>query len=123
MLGGAVFIAHVVSAFHFYHSWSHTAAYAETARQTAAVFGWNSGVGLYVNYLFATVWVTDAFWSWTSTYAARRAWIARAIRAFFWFMIFNGAVVFAHGPVRAFGLLLSLVLIACWWPKRRSVHI
>jgi hypothetical protein len=80
--------------------------------------GWNSGFGLYINYLFAAVWIADAVWSWTTlAYTARLLWITRAIRGFFWFMIFNGTFVFAHGPVRVFGLLLSLVLITCWWPR------
>jgi hypothetical protein len=117
-LGCAVFIAHVACAFHFYHAWSHSVAYADTARQTAEMVGWNSGAGLYVNYFFATVWIADAFWSWiTPSYTARPIWITWAIRAFFWFMIFNGAVVFARGPMRGYGLLLSLGLIACWWHK------
>jgi len=117
--GCAAFLAHVVCAFHFYHSWSHTVAYAATARQTAELTGWDYGFGLYINYLFAVVWFADAVWSWmTPTYAARPAWVTRAIRAFFWFMIFNGAVVFAQAPLRAFGLLLSLALIVCWWPAR-----
>jgi len=113
-LGCAAFIAHVACAFHFYHAWSHSVAYADTTRQTAEMVGWNSGAGLYVNYFFAAVWLADAFW----TYAARPVWITRAIRAFFWFMIFNAAVVFAHGPMRGYGLLLSLALIATWWPRQ-----
>jgi len=117
--GCAAFLAHVVCAFHFYHSWSHTAAYAATAHQTVELTGWDSGFGLYINYVFAAVWFAEAVWSWvTPTYAARPVWITRTIRAFFWFMIFNGAVVFAHGPLRAFGLLLSLALIVCWWRAR-----
>lgn len=115
-LGCAPFIAHVACAFHFYHAWSHSAAYADTARQTAEMVGWNSGAGIYINYLFAAVWLADVFW----TYAARPLWITWAIRAFFWFMIFNGAVVFARSPWRFYGLLLSLGLIACWLPRRRT---
>src|SRR5262245_48127869 len=37
--GCLFFLAHVVCAFHFVHSWSHDAAYAATARDTAALFG------------------------------------------------------------------------------------
>lgn len=120
-LGCVMFFAHVACAFHFYHGWSHSAAYADTARQTAEMVGWNSGAGLYVNYLFAAVWFADAFWSWTAAgYAARRVWVTWTIRAFFWFMIVNGAVVFVHGAMRGYGLLLILALIACWWPRRKS---
>ena len=117
--GCTAFLAHVACAFHFYHSWNHSAAYAATAHQTADTFGWNSGLGLYINYLFAAIWLTDAVWSWSNKYATRPAWITRAIRTFFWFMMVNGAVIFAQGPLRWFGLLLSVVLIACWWPRRK----
>ena len=120
-LGCAAFIAHVACAFNFYHVWSHAVAYADTARQTAEMVGWSSGAGLYVNYFFAAVWLVDAFWSWiTPSYTARPVWAIWAVRAFFWFMIFNGAVVFARGPMRGYGLFLSLALIASWWPRQRT---
>ena len=41
-------IAHAVCAFHFYHGWSQTAAYLDTARQTDEVFGLDWGGGLYI---------------------------------------------------------------------------
>src|SRR5688572_15862037 len=63
-LGCAAFLAHVACAFHFYHAWSHAAAYADTARQTAQWFGWNSGAGLFINYLFAIVWVAEVSMAW-----------------------------------------------------------
>src|SRR5436190_19630563 len=98
--GCAAFLAHVAAAFHFYHHWSHAAAYADTARQTAEFSGWNWGGGLYLNYLFAVLWLGEVIWSWVSpaSYVDRSRAISRAIRGFFIFMIFNGAVVFARGP-------------------------
>ncbi len=110
-LGGVAFLAHIVAAFQFHHHWSHSAAYADTARQTAELTGWNSGFGLYINYLFAAVWLGTLV-------KPVQNW---PIRVFFWFMIFNGAVVFVHGPMRWFGLALCAMLIACWWPNRRTV--
>ena len=55
--GVAAFIGHVACAFHFHHQWSHAVAYGDTARQTAEFTGWNWGGGLYLNYLFAVVWL------------------------------------------------------------------
>jgi hypothetical protein len=77
-LGIAVFLLHVVCAFHFYHQWSHGVAYADTARQTAEFSGWNWGGGLYLNYLFTLVWLSELIWSWNSptTFARRPRWIA-----------------------------------------------
>jgi len=106
-LGCSAFLAHVACAFQFYHHWSHSAAYADTARQTAQLTGWNSGAGLYINYFFALVWVATVI-------TPPRGPIIGMVRGFFLFMIFNGAVVFVHSPIRWFGLLLCVALIGCW---------
>ena len=121
--GCAAFLAHVACAFHFYHAWSHPVAYADTARQTAELFGWNWGGGLYVNYLFALVWVGEVVWSWTDPnhYIQRPKWILWTVRGFFLFMMFNGAVVFARGDIRWFGWLLCLTLAGCWLRGRRPI--
>ena len=116
-LAVVVFLLHVVCAFHFYHQWSHAVAYVDTARQTAEFSGWNWGGGLYLNYLFAFVWLTELIWSWASptTFARRPRWIGRGVRGFLVFMIFNGAVVFARSPMRWYGLVLCALLVICWW--------
>ena len=118
-IGCAVFLAHVACAFNFYHDWSHAAAYTDTARQTAELIGWSWGGGLYINYVFGLVWVSEVIWSWThsSGYLQRSSLLTWAVRGFFMFMIFNGAFVFAHGAVRWFGLILSLALAACWFRR------
>lgn len=59
--------SHVLSAFNFQYHWSHDAAFAETARQTAAVISVQWGGGLYINYLFTAVWALDVFWIWWDT--------------------------------------------------------
>jgi len=122
-LGCAAFLAHVVCAFHFYHRWSHAVAYADTARQTAERFGWQWGGGLYLNYFFALTWISEAIWIWTnpSGYLRRPKWMTWTVRGFFWFMMFNGTVVFTRGAVRWFGLTLCLALMGCWWPNRKRI--
>ena len=121
--GCTAFLAHVACAFHFYHRWSHVAAYADTARQTAELFGWNWGGGLYLNYVFALVWIREAVWAWANpdSYLGRPKWMTWTVRSFFWFMMLNGAVVFARGTVRWFGLILCLTLVGCWWPNRKRI--
>jgi hypothetical protein len=118
--GCLLYLAHVVSAFHFVHGWSHEAAYRETARRTAAQFGMTWGGGLYLNYLFTAVWVEDVLYWWRglARYAARPRWYDGLVQGFLAFMAFNGAVVFATGLVRWVGLLVSLalgVLWCLWW--------
>ncbi|MGH7595293.1 MAG: hypothetical protein ACREOI_03030 [bacterium] len=109
--------AHVICAFHFYHGWSHTSAYRDTARQTAEVFGLNWGGGLYINYVFLIGWVIDTLWWWRGLEAyRRRPWpLVAAWHAFLLFIFFNGTVVFAAGPMRWLGLCLCLGLCAVWW--------
>lgn len=121
-LGCATLLAHIICAFQFYHAWSHTAAYADTARQTAALVGWDWGGGLYVNYLFALVWLGEVAWSWCSPrdYNERPKWVTRLVRGFFLFMIVNGAVIFAQGPMRWLGVCLCWLLAGCWWKNSRS---
>ena len=115
-LGCAAFIAHVAAAFHFYHSWSHSAAYADTARQTSELTGWNSGSGIYINYLFAAIWVFEVLWSWTRPrhYLQRSKRITWTIRAFFLFMFLNGAIIFVQNSMKWFGAALCVTLIICW---------
>lgn len=119
--GCACFLAHVAGAFHAFHGWSHAAAYADTARQTKDFSGWDSGAGLYLNYLFALVWMTEVAWSgWKPAgYAVRSRWLRWAVRGFFLFLIFNGAFVFVRGPQRWFGLLLCVLLAGCWWRRAK----
>jgi hypothetical protein len=102
-LGFAAFALHVVCAFHFYHGWSHAAAYADTARQTAALTGWNWGGGLYLNYLFLVAWMAEVLWQWANPtgFVSRPGWITKSTRGLFLFMIFNGAVWF-RGFLRAY---------------------
>jgi hypothetical protein len=117
------YLAHVAAAFQFQHHWSHAAAYAATARQTAEVFGIDWGGGLYFNYIFTMVWVVDATWWWRAgieRYRARRPWIARAVQWFFAFMFFNATVVFGSPPIRWFGLASILVLLTLLASRSRQ---
>ena len=112
-LGCALLLFHIAAAFQFKHDWSQSAAYADTARQTAALTGWNWGGGLYINYLFALLWVWQVVGSWRKGQIAisSQTWI---VRGFFLFMFLNAAVVFVHGPARWFGLLGCLALAGVW---------
>ena len=113
--GAIAFLLHVCCAFHFFHNWSHADAFEETARQTKALTGFESGSGLYLNYAFTLLWFFDAGW-WLavgdSNYFRRPHWIPIALHSFFLFMFVNGAVVFGKGPVRWYGItVLAMMLI------------
>jgi len=120
-LGCALLLVHVACAFGFYHGWSHGAAYADTARQTAAVTGLRWGGGLFVNYIFTLGWVADVLWWWwdRASYERRPGWLNIAWHAFVVFLIFNATVVFGGTAARWFGSVLCLALAIAWlWPRR-----
>jgi hypothetical protein len=121
-LGCAAMFVHIAFAFHLRHDWSHDAARADTARQTAAVTGLNWGGGVYINYLFGLVWLwaVARWWRNDTPNIARRDWGAWTLRAFFLFMYFNAAVVFVPNLARWFGLLGCAALIVVWFPRSRA---
>ena len=118
--GVVFFLAHVISAFTLNYGWSHQAAYAETARQTAELFKVRWGGGLYFNYAFTAIWAADVLWMWWDApgYRTRPRWIGVSVHAFLAFMFFNATVVFASGWVRWLGLS-GFVLLAI---QRASVR-
>lgn len=126
--GCAALFAHFISAFHFYHAWSHEAAYIDTARQTAEVFALNWGGGLFINYAVAILWTADVAWWWfagVSSYR-RRPWLLTLLwHSFLIFIIFNATVVFADGLARWAGLLVCLTSALSWAliSRRRSLSI
>jgi hypothetical protein len=115
-----LYLAHVACAFNFYHHWSHSAAYEDTSRRTAALLGMHWGGGIYFNYIFTVVWMMDVIWWWRglAPYRNRPRWMNASVHAFFAFMFFNATVVFAAGPVRWLGLLATAALAFVWWQGR-----
>ena len=111
--GAVAFIVHVIAAFHVHYQWSHVVALDETARQTAEMTGRNTGTGLYLNYLFALLWLLDAGWWWRDGvgHRSRPKWVHLGLHGFMLFMLINGAVVFVASPMRWLGLVVSLVAL------------
>ncbi len=116
-IGCAALIAHVAFAYHHFYGWSQTAAYHDTARQTAEMFGMNWGGGLYINYLVLAAWILDVAWWWRGLDAYRRrpTLIVVVWNAVLIFIIFNGTVVFGTGYVRWLGFLVCLAVCLAWW--------
>ena len=124
-IGCAAFIAHVFCAFNYYYAWSHRAAYRETARQTAEVFGLDWGGGVFVGYAFTIAWVTDVVWWWLGRESRqqRPRYLVIAWHAFFIFIIFNGTVVFETGLVRWLGLALCSALALLLWRNAAKLNL
>lgn len=105
-LGCLAMVAHVAWAFAAVHGWSHASAVEATARQVESVTGWRTGGGVWANYAFVLAWLA-ASWAWPRLKTPwRRLWWA-----VFFFMGFNGAVVFVRGPARWLGIAWSVVAI------------
>lgn len=112
-------LAHAACAFHFFHGWSHEAAYRDTARQTADVVGLSWGGGLYINYVLMAGWVADVIWWWRGLDAyRRRPWLlAAAWHGFVLFIFFNATVIFETGFLRWLGVCLYVALALLWWRR------
>jgi hypothetical protein len=104
--GIALALLHVLLAFEFVYGWDHGAAVAATAQQTADLVGWRWRGGIYINYIFLTLWLADVCWWWAApaSHAARSVRFEIARLALFTFMFFNAAVVFATPATRVAGL-------------------
>ena len=121
-LGCILFLGHVGYAFAYFHHWSHSAAYEETASQTHDLTGLRWGGGLYLNYVFAAAWAMDSLWWWLDPagFARRSARVTAAWHFFFFFMVFNGTVIFGRGPVRWFGALICGSLAVLWLLRKKA---
>lgn len=113
-------LVHIALAMHLVHHWSHTAAYADTARQTREATGLDWGGGIYFNYIFAALWLVDVVWWWVGSQArARRPkWLSAALHLFLAFIIFNATVVFESGILR-WSVLAAIACLAVWWFRNR----
>lgn len=108
-IGAVIFVAHVATAFHFYHDWNHASAWDHTRKQTLLQTGWDSGFGLYLNELMTVWWVADAALWWRNPAWPENRWAFRSLHVFFAFMMFNATVVF--GP-RGWTPVLVLWLVS-----------
>ena len=121
-MGIAMAVIHVVLAFHWVYRWNHEAAVQATVRQTAARFGWGWRGGIYVNYVFLTLWLADVCWWWRAaeSHASRPVRIEMARRALFTFMFVNGAVIFASGIGRLAGIASVALVLLAWVVRTRQ---
>ena len=123
-LGLIAFLIHVATAFGHFYEWSHAVGLRKTARQSAAVTGFESGAGLWLNYLFTLIWIVDVAIWWIAPERYRRRGNALLLleHLFLLFLIFNATVVFEEGLARWAGLgvtvLGSATLIAAMRRRR-----
>lgn len=121
LAGAVLMLVHTFLAFHRVHDWSHAAAIVETARQTRELTGVDWGGGVWLNYLFAFVWLADSAARVLRPQAAAfnsRAY-SRALHGFMIFMWFNATVVFGSPPLQLAGGVAFLGLGCLAWRSWR----
>lgn len=121
-IGCLFYLAHVVCAFAFVHDWSHQQAYRHTAEQTWDVMGWDWGGGLYFNYLFTILWVTDVarWWIRDEERGTFSPQASRAIDLFLAFIVVNATVVFGPPFWKWVGAAVVLCMLLLFLRRRRS---
>ena len=113
-------LAHFALAFDLRHGWSQASAIHATALQTRAVYGFEWGGGVFVNYAFLLIWTLDAAW-WRLNplkYAAQSMRLRWSLRTFYFVVIVNGAVIFAAGSRRPLGALIVIAILGSWMSGR-----
>lgn len=114
-IGCGIFLLHVVAAFQFVHGWSHTAAYAHTADQTASVTGWHWGGGLWINYIFMLWWPIDVVWSWQRRMDRMPRGYVIGMHVIVGFLMLNATVVFGATWWRWLAVgVLAAIAWAAW---------
>ncbi|MCA9073455.1 MAG: hypothetical protein KDA93_00375 [Planctomycetaceae bacterium] len=119
-IGCSIFLLHVVAAFQFVHGWSHAAAYAHTAKQTAAVTGWQWGGGLWINYALVLWWPVDVVWSWRRGMDHLPRGYVIGMHMIVGFLMFNATVVFGAEWWRWMVVPTLGALVWSRWDGRRG---
>lgn len=114
---GALLLAvHVALAVLVHHGGSHASVVRSVEEQTREVYGVSVGAGVWINYLFASLWLAEAAW-WRldpAGFLGRPAAVTRMVRAFYALMLVNGTVIFAAPSRRLLGIALMAVLAWAW---------
>lgn len=114
-------VIHVVFAFHFEHHWSFAAALTHTAEMTERVVGWHWGGGLYINFVFLTLWGLHAFFRDRVPGDSHRAQTI-AMHAVAAFMMFNATVVFGPSWWMIPAAVFCAMLVGAAWHRKRIVR-
>ena len=121
MLGYMAFVIHFVSAFHYKYEWNHAKALELTAKQTFEITGLQTGIGLYFNYFFTLIWLSDLLWLklFNQSYKNRHPWICYSIHGFMAFMWFNATVIFGSFTGQLIGIFAFLGLVIFWIYRKK----
>lgn len=123
-LGCVIFLLHVAVAFHFQHGWSHAAALEYVRQRTLRDTGWDSGIGLYINYAFGVLWLVDVSLWWRHLDWSEQRLPYWTVQIIFAFLMSQATVVFGPSFWRpvciATVLLLAVIRLRSWRSILRS---
>ncbi len=114
-VGTLLYLTHMITAFAWFHQWSHAAAMEHTAEITARVTGIDWGGGIWFNHGFTLICVleTVVWWMRPQWITGRRRFLNFLIYGYCVFIGFNATVIFAPGWLRWIcpGTLAGLTLL------------
>ena len=86
-------------------------------KASKALIGRPIGAGIWFNYALLVVWIIDAAWLWfgDQSYFRRSKALSYAIHGFIFFMVINGAIVFAPDYVRWPSIAACGLLVWAWF--------
>ncbi len=118
--GCLVFALHVAAAFHFQHGWSHAAAFEYVRQRTLYHTGWDSGIGLYVNYAFGVLWLVDVSLWWRHLNWSERRLPYWIVQSLFAFLMSQATAAFGPAFWVPIWIAVVLLLIVIGLRSRRS---
>lgn len=117
LLGSLMIAIHILASYGLAHGWSHAAAIEATADESERVTGIRAGWGVYVNFVFAAVWMGYSI----AMTTRKRRWPA-VDQAVFWFtaaIVFSATIVFEAGAVRWLSIAgFTGLIISSLWPRQ-----
>lgn len=117
LFGSLMIALHILASYGLAHGWSHAAAIEATAQESERVTGIRAGWGVYVNFAFATIWM-----SYSIAMATRRRRWPGIDQAVFWFtavIVVSATIVFETGAVRWMAVVgFICLMISYLWPQR-----
>ena len=119
-LATLLLVIHVISAFAYFHDWSHQLAAEHTAKVTDQVVGWYWSGGIWFNYLFVLLCGVEAYlWTGRRHPLLRSKSANRLVYGITVFMMINAAIVFAFTGFRWVALAgLGLVCVEMFRQRR-----
>lgn len=110
---------HVGFAFHEHHHWSHVAAEAHVAKETAATLGVHWGGGIYFNHALMLVWGIAILRRWTGRFRREPArLIDRVFDLYTALMWLSATIVFGSLGFRVLGAIGFTAIAWAYWVAR-----